>query len=394
MTLVNKPNFQKAIAFLLRKECIIVLYVLLAIIAAGKQYLHHSFNNYLIYKYVFWHTLDAENLYNQYPEYLDSNHYGPVFSLFVAPFALLPDGLGTLLWNLANVAIFLWGVYSLPVSPNKRTIIAWICAHEALTALFSFQFNIALTGLIILSFSYAVKKKEVQSAFFIALGTLIKLYGIVGLAFFFFTRNKFKFIIGGIAAFLVLFALPMAISSPAFIVQSYSDWYQSLAHKNSLNASLTSFQDISLMGMVRRISGDVTIPNGPFLLAGLLLFALPYIRIRQYKNLGFQLMLLASTLIFTVIFSSGSESPTYIIAFAGVAIWFIVQPNPKSAWIIALFVFAFLLTSLSPTDIFPRTLKEFIRLNSLKALPCVLIWLTLIYQMLKEDFGTYQITDK
>jgi hypothetical protein len=53
-----------------------------------------------------------------------------------------------------------------------------------------------------------------------------------------------------------------------------------------------------------------------------------------------------------------------------------------------------MLTSLSPTDIFPRTLKEFIRLNSLKALPCVLIWLTLIYQMLKEDFGTYQITDK
>jgi hypothetical protein len=391
MTPLSKPNFQKAVAFLLRKECIIVLYILLAIIAAGKQYLHHSFNNYLIYKYVFWHTLDAQNLYNNYAEYLDSNHYGPVFSLFVAPFALLPDGLGTFLWNIANVSILLWGIYSLPLSQNKRTIIAWICAHEALTALFSFQFNIALTGLILLSFSYAVQKKEVQSAFFIALGTLIKLYGIVGLAFFFFTQNKFKFILGGLAAFLVLFVLPMAISSPAFILQSYQDWYQSLSHKNSLNASLTSFQDISLMGMARRISGDVTIPNGPFLIGGLILFALPYFRIKQYKNLGFQLMFLASTLIFTVIFSSGSESPTYIIAFAGVAIWFIVQP--KSAWIIALFVFAFLLTSLSPTDIFPRSIKEFIRLNSLKALPCVVIWLTLIYQMITQNYSQFTSRD-
>ena len=105
-------------------------------------------------------------------------------------------------------------------------------------------------------------------------------------------------------------------------------------------------------------------------------------------------MLLASTLIFTVIFSSGSESPTYIIAFAGVAIWFIVQQNPKRPWVIALFVFALLLTSLSPTDIFPKPVKEFIRLYSLKALPCTIIWLTIIYQMMKQDFESYLISDK
>jgi hypothetical protein len=186
----------------------------------------------------------------------------------------------------------------------------------------------------------------------------------------------------------------MVISSPAFVIQSYSDWYHSLAHKNDLNASLTSFQDISLMGIVRRATGNINIPNAPFLLIGLVLFGLPYLRIKQYKHLGFKLMLLASTLIFTVIFSSGSESPTYIIAFAGVAIWFMVQQNPKKGWIIALFVFAFILTSLSPTDIFPRPVKEFIRLYSLKALPCVIIWLTIVYQMMKEDFESYLIADK
>ncbi|GGE71268.1 hypothetical protein GCM10011413_42560 [Pedobacter psychrotolerans] len=148
------------------------------------------------------------------------------------------------------------------------------------------------------------------------------------------------------------------------------------------------------MGMARRISGNVNIPNMPFLLGGLILFALPYLRISQYKHLAFRLMLLASTLIFTVIFSSGSESPTYIIAFAGVAVWFIVQQTPKSKWVIALFVFAFCLTSLSPTDLFPRAVKEFIRLYSLKALPCMIIWFAIIYQMMKEDFESYLIADK
>ncbi len=394
MNSLKNANLTKLWSFLLKKECVIVIYLLLAIVAGFKQYHHHAYNNYLIFKYVYWHTTDLQNLYHNYPEYLDSNHYGPVFSVFIAPFALLPDGVGCILWNMANVSILLWGIYSLPISLNKRTIIAWICAHEALTALFSFQFNIALTGLILLSFSYLIKKKEVQSAFFIAIGTLVKLYGIVGLAFFFFTKNKLKFIIGCLIAFTVLFALPMVISSPAFVIQSYRDWYHSLAHKNDLNASLTSFQDISLMGIVRRATGDISIPNAPFLLVGLILFGLPYLRIKQYKHIAFRLMLLASTLIFTVIFSSGSESPTYIIAFAGVAVWFMVQQNPKKGWIIALFIFAFILTSLSPTDIFPRPVKEFIRLYSLKALPCVIIWLTIIYQMMKEDFESYLIADK
>ncbi|MDN3585078.1 glycosyltransferase family 87 protein [Pedobacter aquatilis] len=378
----------------MNKRFIIIIYLLLAVISGIKQYNHNTYNNYQIYKYVYIHTVENKNLYSEYPEYLDSNHYGPLFSIFVAPFALFPDAIGAVLWNMANVVLLLYGIFSLPISIDKRKIIAWICAHETLTALFSFQFNIALTGLILLSFSYTIRQKEIQSAFFIAIGTLIKLYGIVGLAFFFFSKNKIKFIGGGIIALAVLFILPMVISSPNFIIQSYSDWYNSLVHKNDINASLTSFQDISVMGMARRISGNVKLENAPFLLGGILLFALPYTRLKQYKFLSFQLLLLASTLIFTVIFSSGSESPTYIIAFAGVAVWFVTQQKPKQNWIIALFIFTFILTSLSPTDIFPHSVKEFIRLYSLKALPCIIIWLTIIYQMMVEDFDAYPTANK
>lgn len=54
----------------------------------------------------------------------------------------------------------------------------------------SFQFNVALTGLIILSACFIYQRKESQSAIAILLGTFVKIYGIVGLSSFFFVRNK------------------------------------------------------------------------------------------------------------------------------------------------------------------------------------------------------------
>jgi hypothetical protein len=184
----------------------------------------------------------------------------------------------------------------------------------------------------------------------------------------------------------------MLFSSPAYIIQTYKDWFEAITEKNRMNSTLITDQDICLMGMVRRISGNPYIPNWPFLGSGIILFALPYLRISQYKEPVFRLLILASTLIFTVIFSTSSESPTYIIAFTGVAIWFITQKRPFQIWQISLFVFAMALTSFSPSDLFPKFIRdEFIKPYSLKALPCVLIWLAVSYQLLTRDFKNWAL---
>ena len=141
------------------------------------------------------------------------------------------------------------------------------------------------------------------------------------------------------------------------------------------------------MGLFRRISGNANLSNLPFLITGVILFCLPYLRIKQYKSQDFRLMYLASTLIFTVIFSNSSESPTYILAFTGVAIWFVLQEKPIQPLVIALFVFAILLTTLAPSDFYPRYIREhYIMRYSLKALPCMLIWLFITYQMIFKQF--------
>jgi len=379
------------LSFFNNRLYIISIWMIITLISVVKQLKIGNYNNYKIFKNVYFHTIEKLPLYKEYPlEYFDHNHYGPIFSIVIAPFALLPDYFGIPFWGLFNSGILAWAITQLPLKSTQINAILWICLHELLTTLLGLQFNPLMTAIIILSFVNIEKGKDFWSAFFIVLGVFVKLYGIVGLAFFFFSKNKIKFILSLFFWSIVLFALPMLISSPEYIIQTYKEWFARLVEKNNENAGLNSYQDISLMGMVRRIFQDSSISNLPFLIGGVILFGLQYLRIKQYKEVSFRLMLLASVLIFTVIFSSGSESPTYIIAFVGVAIWFVIQPKPISNLYIGLFIFTLILTSLSPSDLIPKDLKDnYIRPYALKALPCVLIWFAIIYEMLKNRFNNY-----
>lgn len=380
-----------SLPFFTNRVYILFLWMVVTLISSIKQLLHFKYNNYQIFKGVYFHTIEKLPLYKEYPlEYFDHNHYGPVFSLVIAPFALLPDYLGLPLWALFNAGILIWAITQLPLKSTQINAVLWICLHEFLTTLLGLQFNPLMTAIILLSFVYIEKQKDFWSAMLIVLGVFIKLYGIVGLAFFFFSKNKIKFILSLFFWSIVFFTLPMMLSSPDYIIHTYREWYERLIIKNAENAGLDSYQDISLMGIVRRFFHDSTISNLPFLIGGVILFGLQYLRIKEYKEQSFRLMLLASVLIFTVIFSSGSESPTYIIAFVGVAIWFVIQPKPISKFYIVLFVLAMVLTSLSPSDLMPKFLRDnYIRPFALKALPCVLIWFAIIFEMYRKKFKNY-----
>lgn len=390
---VQLPTQEKLIRFFNHPKVVFGLWCLLLIGVCLKGYFRPIHNNYLIFKYTYFHAIDGLNLYDLYPtEHQDSNHYGPLFSLLFAPFALLPNYVGMVLWQICNTFFLYFAIKQIPLDQTRVNAIYWIVAHELLTAMFSVQFNISIAAIIVLAFVYIEKGKNIWATFFIALGTFVKLYGIVGLAFFFFVKRKLNFLVWMLIWSVVLFLLPMLISSPDFVIGSYKSWFLSLMEKQQQNASLTSRQDVSIMGIVRTVFQDASIPNWPFLLVGIILFCLPYLRVKIHKIFSFRLLYLASTLIFTVIFSNSSESPTYIIAFVGVAIWFVLLESPRKGHYIALFVFAMLLTSFSPSDLFPKFIREqyVIRYN-LKALPCVLIWATLFCQQL---FGRFNKVDR
>ena len=361
------------------------LWLLLGVLAAVMKM--HSHNNFLVFRGSFWHAWQGLPLYAEYPqEYWDINHYGPLFSLVIAPFAVVPEWLGLLMWCIALSLGLYVAVRRSLLTSGQQLFVLWFCAHELLTALYMQQFNIAIAAIIVGAFFLIEKERDATAAFLIVLGTLVKIYGIVGLAFFLFSKHKVRFVAALAVWSAVMFVAPMVLSSPDYVVGQYQAWMVDLASKNSENAEAL-MQNISLLGMTHRVTG-LEFSDLWLIVPGLVMFGIPYLRINQYQNVAFRQTLLASVLMFTVLFSTGSESSGYIIALVGVVVWYTAAPWQRNRWDVALMIFVFVLTSLSPSDLFPAYLrKEWVQPYALKALPVTIVWFKLCYEMWTRDYS-------
>jgi len=367
---------------------IILWFLLPAVFAIVKYSLGaKAYNNYLIYKHVFLNIIREANLYDFYPGlYLYQNHYGPSFSFIIAPFALMPDAIGIVFWCLVNALFLFYAIKKLPLDNRSIQLAMSISLLEMSGSIQSQQFNPILCSWIILAFVYMLKDRTSFAAFFISGGLLVKLYGVVGLLFTPFSRKYTKMILWMLIAMVVLICIPMLYADASFVLHAYVDWYQRLLGKNQENI-MTNFtdgmQDISAMGMVRRITGINRLSNLFFLLPAGVLMLLPLLKRKYYEDNRFKLFYLAQVLIGLVIFSTSAESPTYVIAVTGFAIWYAAFGEERPQWMKWMLALLFLLTILSSTDLFPLYVRNtFIKPFALKALPCVLAWLVITYQLL------------
>lgn len=375
---------------------IAVLWVILAIVAAiTKGGLDgEKMNNFQIYRQVFWHLIDMKSLYSYYPEeYYDHNLYGPLFSVIIAPFALMPKFIGILTWLMALGATLYAAIMKMPLEKGAKIFIYWYVSNEVLGAMFMGQFNIVIAAVIIGAYAALRRDRVGVAAFLIMLGTLTKLYGILGLAFFFFTPKKGRFCMWLAIWGTVMFALPMLFSSPGYVIGQYAEWFTTIVDKNDLNVAVglntqaNYYQNISVLGMTHRIT-QLEFSDLYILLPAMALFLLPYLRIGQWRYTGFQWGIVASVLMCIILFSTGSESSGYIIAISGVAIWYVTSPWKRTRWDIALLIFALILGSFGTSDLVPRSLqRSLIRPYSLKALPILLVWLKLIWELCTRNYN-------
>ncbi|MEI3799703.1 MULTISPECIES: glycosyltransferase family 87 protein [unclassified Chitinophaga] len=392
---------RNVLTYLAEKEWLIMsLWFGLSFIGAFMEVSRNNFNNYRIFRDVFFHVIHQQPLYIPYPaDYYDVNLYGPVFSIVIAPFAGLEIHLGAMLWSLTGSAVLFYAIRQLPLLRLQQNIILLLCSMELMGASSWFQMNQFIGAFVILTFTNTIKGKEHRAAFFIVLGTLTKFYGIVGLAFFFFSPNPRRFIGYLFLWGAVMFALPMVISSPQYIIQCYFDWYAALVHKNELNEGAnTLFQDISAGGFIKRVFHLPGMSNNVVLIPAVVLFFLQYTRLKDRYNSRYRFYILCSTLIFPVLFSTSSESPTYIIAIPAVCIWYVLQPSTRQNNIFMFFVI--FLISFSHSDILTPWVRKNISMPyAVKALPCLVLWLVIIYQiytrkyLLKKDVSPAPVTD-
>jgi hypothetical protein len=340
----------------------------------GREY--NRYNNYTIFERSFHHLKNQEDLYILFPEeQWDLYKYSPTFSVFFGVFAVFPDSIGLTLWNLLNCLIVVLGIYYLPkITEKQKGLILLLSIFEMLTSLQNSQSNGLMAGLLLLAFGLLERKHIFWATLLLVFSVYIKLFGLVGFALFLFYPQKIKFILYSLFWAVVLFLLPLLFVDVHQYTFLFKSWGNMLSNDHSASYGL------SVMGWLNAWFGWAG--NKLFVVGlGVLLFLVPLLRFKQYANPHFRLLMLVSILLWTVIFNHKAESPTFIIAFSGVAIWFF--SGNKSPLNLVLFVMAFIFTTISPTDLFPKVVRnEFIEPFQLKVFPCILIWFKVLYDLM------------
>ncbi len=346
----------------------------------GGHYSHY--NNYLIFRQSFGHLLDSINLYITYPkEYFDLFKYPPFFAMLMAPFYYMPVWLGYGVWTAINVFLPLVGLRNLGLLTSKRgLVLSLVILSEAITAGLNSQSNGIVVGLLLLSFSAAIKEKTLQSVLFIWLSAFIKIFGVLFfLVFLCFPKQLKKAIPQALSLLLVFALLPAVFGGMDALFQHYRDWLVLLQNDFSIHVKY------SVMGWLKSwFSLDYT--KNTIILIGLVIQILPLLIVyKSTKNASFYWPYALSILVWMVIFNHMAESATYIIAVVPIAAWlaYTRMLNLVDWVLLALLVF---FTILGPTDLYPEHWRKVIvETYQLKAFPCIAFWFYLIIRSVIGD---------
>ena len=361
------------------------VYLALAAGAALQAYLAPSakagwtnYNNFEIFRDAFGRLVAGEGLYQLRPGGpADLFKYSPTFALLFAPFAVLPLLPAMIAWNAANAAVLWLGLARFPF-PNARgrTAALWLCALEQWGAHQHFQSNALIAGLLLLASGWLERGARARAAAAILLTVFTKVFGAVGFALYAFQRRKVRLALLTAAVALGLAALPLAVVGPARLWQHYREWMA------LLRADHGASYGYSVMGWLHAWFGWDP-PKAAVVAAGALAMALPFaLRRDRHGEAGFRARALAAILLWAVIFNHKAEGPTFIIAMAGVAVWWGAEPR-RGHLDLALLALAFVFVSLAPTEVFPRSFRTgVVPRYAVKAVPCIAIWVKCLAEML------------
>ncbi len=341
------------------------------------------YNNYVIFTYAYEHLISGQNLYQYYfNEHFDIYKYSPTFALAFGFFHALPDWLGLIIWDLLNAVVLIRGVQLLKgITEEQKGIALLILSVEMMTSIHNSQCNSLIAGLIIMAIAYLQRDKIALATLLISITVFIKLFGIVAFAIFLFFPGKLRMIKWTSIWFLLFTCIPLIVVSPNQLAELYKNWMLIISSDHSQNYGF------SFIGWLHYWFGMN--PNKTMILGfGVIVFLVSLLRIDLYKSTWYRLIQLAHVLIWVIIFNHMSESPTLVIAMAGVAIWYVNSAKSKLDKV--LLALAVIFTSLGSTDLFPFYLRQtYIYPYVVKAVPLILIWFKLLYDLIPRKEITF-----
>ncbi len=364
------------------RQWLLALYVVTIIVVA----LDKAFgargpdNNFLIFRWSFLNLASGHDMYAAQPQHhTDLYKYSPSFAVLFAPFALIPFAISLALWDALNTLLLFYAVDKL--LPSRQAAIALALIYlEALRSMQRSQSNSLVTALVILAFIAFEHRKQLRAAVAIALGAAIKIFPLAALALALFYPRRIRFALLMLLASVVVLALPLLVATPAELAAQYQSW-RAVEAVDALSVGGGGGGGLygGVMQQLRLIFG-VSWPNWPVQLLGTVVLMLPLARWRNWEIADFRLRFLSALLVYMVIFNHQSESPSFVIAVTGIAIWF--ATTPRSWWHMTVMVLTILVVSISSTDITPKSWqRDFFVHYRLKTIPCTIAWLTMIWEL-------------
>jgi hypothetical protein len=189
-----------------------------------------SHSVYPIYSHAGKNWLDSKPLYGSYKE-PTAFVYSPTAAAFFAPFSLLPDFLGEVLWRLLVLAVCLSGIEQwLQIAmrrffpPQSRALFYILLLPLSLAGLNNGQANCMVLGLLVWAIVAAENSSWCMAAFCIAAATCLKIYPIVvGLLLILIYPRQFLW---RLLLFLFgLLALSFVLQHPAYVQNQYQFWF-------------------------------------------------------------------------------------------------------------------------------------------------------------------------
>ncbi len=376
--------------FWLRPSTVYVIFFLSINILNIQSIVADRINVWDIFHQGFAHLVKHKDLYLYYPaEYGDVYLYSPSFAVMFAPFSKLPYYIGYFLWNDLSMMLIPFLIYKLKwISEDKKSLICYIIIIDLLTCLQGTQTNPMIASMMLLSFLSFENKNYWIAAFAIAIGFYIKIFPVVAASLFILYPDKIKFLLRLLVAFIIIGALPLLFIKPSDLLWQYHNWVRELLQDQHDN------DGISVIGLVGYNFGISDIGKVIIQLMGLCSFLCMFIRIRLYKSYMYRLFFLSAMLVWVALFNHAAEIYSYAISIIGIGIWYVCQP--KNKWLDRYMLFFILVASVLSIDPTPKFISHFMYDHSLKALPFLIMYLVIIYQMFFKKssfFNRLPVTD-
>jgi len=380
------PLRRRLATFFLDPRVAFLAPLLVAVVAAVQQlaltwrsplpggYTHY--NNYLIFRQAFVHLVEHRNLYLEFPaEHFDNFLYSPTFAALMAPLSPLPVWAGLIGWDLLNAAVLVLGVRAVPgLDLRSRALFVWFILPEFIGASQHCQTNPMIVGLLLLTFAAAERDRDWLAPLFLALAAYIKIFPLAaGLLFLVYPR-RVRLVLWTGFWMAVLATVPLLFVSGEQLGWQYANWWR--LHTTSRHAAGEPF---SVAVLLRSWFG-LDPPRILLLAAAGLVTALPLLRIRDSGRPAFRAVFLGSLLMWMIAFNHLTESPTFVIAMAGIALWYFSQPpSTLHRWLLG---FAFVFVSVTYSDLVaPGFRARYITPYALKVLPVLVIWMVAVWEL-------------